>query len=329
MGRDKVLIPRYGELKPKVQQWLREDLYLSYLLCADISMFTYEDLPEEIEPRYLEMWLHLFGSVGIGRKGDHYIVGYMPARVGNLDQYGDGTELEITTCNGDYMTGRIGDDCVVMYNNSARTPDIDLFIDTETLSSIDQSLLINTKLSRVAPIIAGDTSITQKAMEEMLKNIKDGQLYTVTSSGTFDGLSIAEDTLRTMEPTSPERAQYMQYLSEYWDDVQRRHFARRGLAAKTSTKHAQVNNDELHGLDCISWYYPVDMLQQRQKAIEEFNRITGNNVQVHFSEIWQNEYDVYISRSEVIMDEDQDTGNTGGSDGSDPGSDSNSAELTV
>ena len=48
------LLP-YSELRPKLQNYLREDSYFNYLLTADISMFSYAGLPESIDPRYLEI----------------------------------------------------------------------------------------------------------------------------------------------------------------------------------------------------------------------------------------------------------------------------------
>ena len=102
-------------------------------------------------------------------------------------------------------------------------------------------------------------------------------------------------------------AQYIQYLSEYWDQVQRRHFARRGLAAKTSSKHAQVTTDEVHGLDCVSWFYPLSKLQTRQEAIEHINQLYSLQISVRFSDIWQQEYDAYTGRLDLEITEDTET----------------------
>ena len=174
-------------------------------------------------------------------------------------------------------------------------------------SGIDTSSDINVHLARVAPCFFGQTSVQNKQIEEMLKNVADGQMWSVTSKGTFDGLKVGTEAIQMFEPTSPERAQYIQYLSEYWDQVQRRHFARRGLAAKTSTKHAQVTTDEVHGLDCVSWYYPLSKLQTRQESIEQINQLYSLQISVRFSDIWQQEYDAYTGRLDLEITEDTDT----------------------
>lgn len=302
-----ILLPHFDSLKPKVRNWLRQDMYYAYLLAADLAMFTYDGLPEDISPRYLEIFLCVFGSALFSRHEDRYILCPLPSRTGDLDQYGDGVDFEGITADGITKTGRIGQDGIIIYNNQIRTPEIDNNIDSGMFSGIDTSSDINVHLARVAPCFFGQTSVQNKQIEEMLKNVADGQMWSVTSKGTFDGLKVGTEAIQMFEPTSPERAQYIQYLSEYWDQVQRRHFARRGLAAKTSTKHAQVTTDEVHGLDCVSWFYPLSKLQTRQEAIEKINQLYSLQISVRFSDIWQQEYDAYTGRLDLEINEDTET----------------------
>lgn len=323
-----ILVPHFDHLKPKVRNWLRQDMYYAYLLAADIAMFTYGGLPEDISPRYLEIFLCVFGSALFSRHEDRYILCPLPSRTGQLDQYGDGIDFEGITADGVTKTGRIGQDGIIIYNNQIGTPEIDNNIDSGMFSGIDTSSDINVHLARVAPCFFGQTSVQNKQLEEMLKNVADGQMWSVTSKGTFDGLKVGTEAIQMFEPTSPERAQYIQYLSEYWDQVQRRHFARRGLAAKTSTKHAQVTTDEVHGLDCVSWYYPLSKLQTRQEAIEQINQLYNLQISVRFSDIWQQEYDAYTGRLDLEITEDTETEpqeegaeNAGNEESTDTGSD--------
>lgn len=325
---DKVFIPRYSRMKEKCKNWAREDMYMSYLLSADISMFEYEGLPEDLDPRFIEMWLHLYGSVGFCRDGDRYICGFMPARTGYLNMYGDGEDMILTTCNGQSYTRKINEDGVIMYNAPSRMPDLDIMIDTEVMAAIDKSLSINTRLSRVAPVLFGQNSVQTNRLTECLKSICEGELFTV-QAGTKEDIFPSTEILDKVEPTSPERAQYLQYLSEYWDDVQRRHFARRGLAAKTSTKHAQVSTDEVHGLDCISWFYPLSCKAERQKAIDKINELWGLDIRIRFSEVWEQEYQGYIDRLEVLDNEADGQDPGGGDNGQDHGSNDTDTIDTV
>lgn len=314
-----ILLPHFDSLKPKVRNWLRQDMYYAYLLAADLEMFTYKNLPEEISPRFLEIFLNVFGSALFSRHGSGYILCPLPSRTGQLDQYGDGKNFEGVTADGITKTGTVGKDGVIIYNNRIRTPEMDNSIDSGMFSAIDTSSDINVHLARVAPCFFGQTSVQNTEIEAMLKQVAEGEMFSVTSKGTFDGLKMGTETIQMFEPTSPERAQYIQYLSEYWDQIQRRHFARRGLAAKTSTKHAQVTNDEVHGLDCVSWFYPLQKLSVRQEAVQQINELYDLDISVQFSEIWQQEYDAYTGRLDLEIEGDdteqaEDTMKEGGND---------------
>ena len=70
----------------------------------------------------------------------------------------------------------------------------------------------------------------------------------------------------------------------------RRHFSRRGLSIKTPTKAAQQSTDEIHGMDSVSWFYPLNKLKARQDGVEMVNRIFGTSITVDFSEIWKQEF---------------------------------------
>ena len=111
--------PTYSYMKAKTQNMIREDFYFSSLLLADEMMFTYDNLPESISPKFLEDYLNISGSAGITRDGSgSYLVCPYPSRAAmpDLDQYGDGMHLEGCTMNGKTLSGTIGEDAVIIYN---------------------------------------------------------------------------------------------------------------------------------------------------------------------------------------------------------------------
>lgn len=328
----------FEHLKAKLQNAIRTEQNFAYLSIADETMFEYGGgFP--FDRHFTENYLITSGAAGIKKIGDSFYICPDPSRVGDPDQYGDGTELEGVTLNGEQMLlGTLGVDCVIMYNNSTRSPDFDNFTDSSDIAQIEKASGINVKLSRVAPLFSAPNDNVKAALEAILKRMTDGELVTVTSSNvTNQQQALAALSKMPMPPleaidiTKPERIQYVQYLSELYDQIIRRHFGRRGLAAKTSAKHAQVSQDEVHGLDCISWYYPLDKLRARREALEIANRIWGTSWTVGFSEIWQQEYEAYQLRT-LMRDEAAETevsknaGDNG--DGSDPGSDQGSGTGT-
>lgn len=300
---ERIVVNAFDRLKAKVQNRIRTELNFEYLRIADEAMFEYGGgFP--FDRHFVETYLSTTGSAGIKEVNGEYYICPDPSRVGQLDQYGDGTELEGVTDDGEIqITGVIGESCVIMYNNSGRAPDFDNFTDSSDIAQIEKSSGINVKFSRVAPVFIAPNDNVKKAMDDILKRILEGELVTVASENTaqmqaLSALSKQPSTpLEAIDITHPERIQYVQYLSELYDQIIRRHFGRRGLAAKTSSKHAQVSQDEVHGLDCISWFYPLDKLKARKAALEECNRIFGTSWTVEFSEIWKQEYESYQLRT--------------------------------
>lgn len=296
----------FSRMKAKVKSVIRTEQNFSYLCIADEAMFEYGGgFP--FDRHFTENYLITTGSAGIQRiNGDYYICPE-PSRVGELDQYGDGTEIEGVTVNGEVnFSGVIGKDAVIMYNNRFRTPDFDNFTDSSDIAEIEKATGINVELSRVAPLFCAPNDTVKKALEAIFQKLRDGELIAVASDSVTNAMAamskIGGQPLQSIDITKPERIQYVQYLSELYDQIIRRHFGRRGLAAKTSSKHAQVSQDEVHGLDCISWYYPLDKLNARREALEICNRIFGTSWTVDFSEIWKQEYEAYLLR---IMQRDQ------------------------
>ena len=292
---------KYGvslsQMKANIDTIAREDFYFDFLLCADEMMFTWGGLPDTIDEKHIEDYLNISGCCGFGMVDGKYYIAPYAGRTGKANQYGEGTRLECTTPNGIEIKGEIGVDCAIIYNNTARQPQRDLIFDSLAYTEIDKSSNSNVIFARIAPIFSASNDNIKNAVKDILEKVISGDLEIVTSENIFDDLSIDNtDNLKAIDITHPERIQYLQYLSEYYDIITRRHFARRGLTLKTSAKHAQVSQDEVHGLDSVSWFYPLNKLKARLDAVAIINKIFGLSITVDFSEIWEQEYNAYLLR---------------------------------
>lgn len=289
-------VPRFNWLKTKMQNYVREDYYFDILLQTDLNMFVYDNLPEGMDPIWLEKYLLIGGSIGIQKGEDGYLIAPAPARCGNLDQYGDGTDLAGATNNGSPVMGTIGKDVVIIYNRSDRMPELDNMIDASALMEIDKSAAINVKFARVAPLYNCSNDNTRKALDNLISEVIEGNIKTIVSDNITDQL-LPEGSTQLLDITEPEKIQYIQYLTQYYDAVVRRHYNRRGLQVRTGTKAAQQTQSEIFGFDAISWVLPLARLQARQEGFRAFNELFGENVQVRFSDLWQQEYAAYQVRT--------------------------------
>ena len=165
----------YDEMSAKIKHRYTAATYFNYLTNINICMFEYDNLPESIDPRFLEIYLTLWGAVGIKKDGDEYLLGQWADRGGQLDRYGLGEELISSAGDGTDVTGIIGEDCCIVYNNLFMSADTDILADAETMTNIDQSAGINVLFSRIAPVLGVPDSKNKDAVKQMIKNILDEQ----------------------------------------------------------------------------------------------------------------------------------------------------------
>lgn len=291
----------FGDMKSRMQNLVVENDYFNFLRTVEEMMFEYEGLPEEIDAYRLEDFLNLTGGViWQVQDGKHYVAPY-PARQGEIDQWGYGKEAHSTTLNGVTLEGVVGETAAVIYNNTARTPQTDLFTTADILTDIDCSSKKNVLFAKIAPLFETANSKQQKALDELITKIIDGEVKTIISEADTNINAIAsgdKNSIKSVDAiTAPEKIQYLQYLSQYFDIRLRRHFMRRGLSLKTSDKQAQVTKDEVHGMDACTWFYPLSKLKAREIGVEMVNKIFGTKISVRFSELWRQEWEAYKIRS--------------------------------
>lgn len=300
MARNKWTYKSISEMYAVIDTLKRNNMHFSYMLCADEMMFKYSGLPETIDEKFLEDFLNISGSVAIGRASDGklYAAPYA-GRTGKINQYGEGENVETSTLNGIEIKGKIGETAAIIYNNTARSPQSDIWFDSHTFTEIDKSADANIIFARIAPIFATADDTIKKAIKDIIENVIAGNMEIVTSENIFSELQLGENMsgLKSIDVTEPERIQYIQYLSQFYDVLMRRHFSRRGLPMRTPTKAAQQSTDEIHGMDSVSWFYPLNKLKARRDGLKMVNKVFGTNITVKFSEIWEQEYQAYKLRT--------------------------------
>ena len=274
---------------------LRRITYFTQLLAVRVSMFEYI-CPPEVNQMWVERYLATTGAILGGLRGDRTIITPAPAREGDLDLYGDGIDgLGIPRNGEDELQGRIGEDVAICYNNSSRSPDLDLLYYPEILAEIDKSVHEIVQQCRIAPIIATDNSITGDAIRQVLTALRNGDPQVIVSENVLQQLQKAQagQGIYGVHLVDPDLTHNAQYLAELWDVMLRRFCNMIGIDTRKTTKHAQVSDAEATGLDAVSWILPLDMLRHRQRFCEDMQRITGREWSVRFSEAWETEWRKY------------------------------------
>ena len=262
------------------------------------------DIPDGIDPKYLERALHADGVCAITKNSDgEYRLsfgGLQPP----LDQYGIGTRWIGNCLNGEYCEGDRGDTAAVCFNNSDHTPNLDLVPVSDRLTEFDKSIAAFTRASRAMPLTIAHDDKTVKAFEAVKQQISDGDLVAILSENVMDDFA-GKRGVEVVEFTKPQYMQLIQYLYEAKESEYRNFYRKYGQNLQSTPKRAQILSEEIDGADSVCFIIPRDMLLQRQRFCEEASRIFGETFAVRFADPWASEeirYDADTAKQEAEAD---------------------------
>ena len=277
------------------------------------SMFEYTNLPDTVDPLYLEAYLQdnepesfvawwklpaQFASPGFP-EGSLIV---SSATLGTkLNLYGEGSQVIAVTANGHEKTfnDRYNDDVVVGFNNILKTPCVDIEVDAKTLGEIDLSIMYLIHYTRIYPIFKAADEKARDKIITAFKNMELGKPLTIIDKPLLEELGIETESIKSETLTNPELSRVIQYTAKLREDVKRWHFTKYGQTINSSSKLAQETVDEVNGAVSASLIIPLSMLAARRKMIEEVNRKFGTNIEVDFSGAWRAE----VTRYEDISGE--------------------------
>ena len=287
MGKSKNLSSSYSyyfdnfECKPydftDKERCIRE--YMIYMLDRTQRMFEYKGLPDTIPKRMLEFLLQINGFACFTKvKGELYA--FYGGLGGEPDVYYRPTICNVSSPALDWSgTLKIGADCIIVRNDSFMRGLVPLYQRYATaMVENDLSFKLATINTRIQSLISAPDDTTKAAGEKYLQDVADGKLGVIASNEFLEGIKVQPNTstLRTFT----DLIEYQQYLKASW-------YNEIGLNAnynmkreKLSTTESQMNNDAL--LPLVD-----DMLESRQKCLEEVNALFGTNITVDFASSWE------------------------------------------
>jgi hypothetical protein len=224
------------------------------------------------------------------------------SRTGNLNIYGDGTEAN-APCRGTSgtITGIIGKDAFICYNNSQRMPETDLIYYPDVLAAIDRNVYKLIDWTKYPPMVCATDSKTQTAINKILDEADAGKPRAIVDDALLSSLSrgVSND-IYSVDLVDPAKIQLVQYLLEAHDVIIRRIQAKHGIDTRRTSKHAQVSVDEADGMQLASWVYPLDQLRQRQKFAAAWSaRYPEYPISVEFAEPWASAYREFLAEQQL------------------------------
>lgn len=286
------------------------------LLNVHYSMFEYNNLPDTVDPYYIEdylqynspdsciAWFKLKEGQGTcdGFPAGSLVVASATLKP-SLNPYGEGTGVIAVTANGhDYQfKSRYSDDVAIGFNNLIKRPCNDIDVDGNILAEIDLSIRYLIFYTRLYPIFRVADEKEREKVLQAFKNMKLGEPLTIQDTNLLlEGLEVSAAGIKSDSFTDPEMADKIQYISKLREDVKRWHLTKYGQTVNGNSKLAQETVDEVNGTVSASLIIPLSMLAARRAMIEEVNRKFGTNIEVNLSGAWRAE----VSRYEDISGED-------------------------
>lgn len=204
----------------------------------------------------------------------------------------NGTFRECTTQGTDYaMELTVGKDCILLYNNSTKSPDDLMDKYARTIYDIDKTLESVVKYSRLLPIpkVVRDSDIAK--YKGVMESVLEGNLINVISDNSS---LLGTNTDSMLELTDSSASEKLHYLSEFRESVINRLCSLYGIPMRVSAKNAQVLQDEIHGVDLYSMYLLFDRYYARKESFERAKEFTGVDWNFQFGDIIKHTiYDVF------------------------------------
>lgn len=276
---------KYLELCQNMQ---RKKANFNNLLLVLMSMFEYKGLPTEWRfPSDIERILIYNGRIGYNIVNGKKI--YFPLSwCGNISFDGRGSKYNGVPFGGSVTMEEVDSDKGAWgYNNSLGYSDTELFRYSEMLSQIDLSMDRNVKFSRLNPILGAKNDTVKSKLDELSDNIINGDKLDIIVNDNLLRDDLENKMLEVFHLTEVKDSEKLQYLSRYYEDIERRFFNMYGIPIQMTNKLAQTNADELHAHDIQSKIIPLDRLKRRKEMCDRMSNFFDIKITVDFSDAWK------------------------------------------
>ena len=261
-------------------------------ILSESFVHNFEEL-EKLPTGIIEQYLNTYGVCGVCEdENGKIVIGIADLMSTSYYNYQKGDNVNITMIGSNRVFNKkVGIDCELIFNNSTRTPNIDVMTFSSLLTEIDVSLDKIIKMTRYikVPIVNNEKEKTQ--IEEIFSAIERGDLKAVTSlKNDIEKLMSAytdtsDNDIKTIELTDVEKSNNIQYLTLLRNSLKEFFYTKYGHSIRNTAKVAQQSKDEVNDLSVTSLILPFNMLKNRKQGWERVNALFGTNYTCEFSDL--------------------------------------------
>ena len=248
--------------------------YFHRLTELSIAMFEWKNLPDSIDPRFLELTLFAQGQIVFFKDE---VLGYLAlpnAGSGELNVYRIPTKRRAYAVNG-YSRDLDDKNSVIIWNNLLHTPSrLDVQMFAKRLYEIDRIIDVNIQAQKTPVLIR--VKDTQRLTLKNIYEKYDGNQPVIFATNDFE-----PDTVSVLKTDAPFNADKLYTLKiQYWNEA----LTYLGISNTNVTKKERMISDEVirnMGGVIASRY---SRLEARRQACDEINRMFGLDIEVDYRE---------------------------------------------
>ena len=270
---------------------LNNRTYLQYynrLTELAISMFEWKNLPETVDPRYLEMCLF---SDGMCVFFNDEVLGFLALQVaigGQLNVYRIPIERRAYASNG-YQMNLTEENSVIIFNNYLHTNsmlDVEMF--SKRLYNLDRAIDVNANAQKTPILIQCDES-QRMTMKNLYKQYEGNEPF------IFGSKALDVNGLKVLQTGAPYVADKLYELKvQYWNEA----LTYLGISNINTTKKERMITDEVtrnQGGVVASRY---SRLESRRQACRQINDMFGLDIWCDYREDFQDVQEVINENEE-------------------------------
>lgn len=261
--------------RKKKTQYQNDETYLMYydrLYNYAITMFEWTGLPEEINKRFLEVKMLEEGKL-VFFKDDSLGFLTLPVNVGGVvNVYQEPTKYYAMSVN--YHKELDPDEAIIIWNNYTRTPILPIIRQyARRLMEVQRAIDVNISGQRTPLLILAEETQRLSLLNAM-EQYEGNEHFIFGNKSGFD--KEAFQVLLTPVPYVTDKL--TQYKHDLWNEV----MTFLGVGNAKQDKKERLVSDEVAANDEQIEGSRYIMLQARQDACEQINKLFGLNVSVDF-----------------------------------------------
>ena len=253
-----------------------QSFYRDRLTDIALSCVKWKNLPEEIDPRFLE-WCLFYDGMAIFFKDDitekFVCIQVMPS--GQFNMYRIPKERTAYAVNG-YQNSDLNEhNSVIIYNNLLRKPSVqDIEIYAKKLTNIDLTLNVNVNAQKTPIAIICDE--TQRLTFQQLY-----QNYAGNMPFIFGDKGLNLDNVKSINTQADYKGEELNKLkTDIWNEA----LTYLGVSNVQYQKKERINTEEINRSMGGAFTSRRSRIKARQNAVEEINKMFGLSIEVDFED---------------------------------------------